>query len=214
MIRKYLINSLRLNQIRSHQIRSLSVNQSNRRVVVTGLGCLSPLGTRVENVWSNLIDGKIGVSKLEDKSYDQIPCKVAAFIPKDELNLDQHFSTSELKSLSRNSLLTLLASKMAIEDSKIDLTYENLNRIGVAIGTGMIDLSETSQSILTFNEKGYKKLNPHFITKLLLNMPAGHVSIKYKLKGPNHSVTTACTTGLHSIGIRLCSSRLFLTKSS
>lgn len=189
-----------LNELNRRSFRFYSVESSKRRVVVTGLGTLNPLGVGVSRSWSRLLNGEIGLRKLDDHRYEQIPSKVAAHIPDDELRLQDNFSASELKTLSRNSLLTLLASKEAIDDSQLDLADEDLNRIGVAIGTGMIDLSDTSESILTFNEKGYKKLNPHFVTKLLLNMPAGHVSIKYKFKGPNHTVTTACATGAHSIG--------------
>lgn len=202
MFKNLLIDQFKLNQLRSIKFNSSKLRSisTDRRIVITGLGTLNPLGTSVNQSWTNLLNGEIGIHKLNDSKYEQIPCKVAASIPKDQLNLTDHFSASELKTLSKNSLITLLATKQAIDDSNLDLSNENLNRIGVAIGTGMIDLTDTSESIITFNEKGYKKLNPHFVTKLLLNMPAGHVSIKYKLKGPNHCVSTACTTGAHSIG--------------
>lgn len=169
-------------------------------MVITGLGSLNPLGINVTSSWTNLLNGAIGVRRLEDERYEQIPCKIAASIPRGGLNMAEHFSASELKTLSSNSLLALLATKEAIDDSRLDLTAEDLSRIGVAIGTGMIDLTDTSESVLTFNARGYKKLSPHFITKLLLNMPAGHVSIRYKLRGPNHCVSTACTTGAHAVG--------------
>ena len=191
-----------LNCLKSNYCTTISAFASARRVVVTGLGSLNSLGANVNDSWTNLLDGKIGIHRLDETQYDQIPCKIAATISNDKLNLDDNFTASELKTLSRNSLLTLLASKEAINDSNLDLQSNeiDLNRFGCAIGTGMIDLTDTSESILTFKQKGYKKLNPHFVTKLLLNMPAGHVSIKFKLKGPNHCVSTACASGAHAIG--------------
>ena len=200
--------------------RACSSHQpGRRRVVVTGLGSLNPLGIGVASSWTNLLNGATGVRRIEDARYDQIPCKIAAFIPRETLKLEEHFTASELKTLSSNSLLALLAAKEAIDDSGLDLANEDRSRIGVAIGTGMIDLTDTSESVLTFAEKGYKKLSPHFVTKLLLNMPAGHVSIRYKLSGPNHCVSTACTTGAHAVGdsfnfIRLNAADLMLCGGS
>lgn len=201
-----------------HQFSSRH-RSSQRRVVITGLGTLNPLGVNVNSSWSNLLSGSIGIRQIDDERYEQIPCKIAASIPRDALQMERHFSASELKTLSSNSLLALLAAQEAIEDSRLNLANENRARIGVAIGTGMIDLSDTSESVLTFAEKGYKRLSPHFVTKLLLNMPAGHVSIRYKLAGPNHCVSTACTTGAHAIGdsfnfIRLNAADLMLCGGS
>ena len=177
-----------------------STQSSRRRVVITGLGSVNPLGVNVTSSWTNLLNGAIGVRQLDDERYEQIPCKIAASIPKGDLKMAEHFSASELKTLSSNSQLALLAAKEAIDDSQLDLANEDRSRIGVAIGTGMIDLTDTSEAVLTFDAKGYKRLNPHFIPRLLLNMPAGHVSIRYKLCGPNHCVSTACTTGAHAVG--------------
>lgn len=203
MYKRPLVDTLKSIQKSVHSnVRHYSAPHqfTKRRVVITGLGSLNPLGVDVASSWTGLLNGKIGVRAIDDERYEQIPCKIAAFVPNSEPQMQANFSASELKTLSNNSLFTLLAAKEAINDSQLDLTNENRQRIGVAIGTGMIDLSDTSASILTFAEKGYKRLNPHFVTKLLLNMPAGHVSIRYRLTGPNHCVSTACTTGAHAIG--------------
>lgn len=173
-----------------------------KRVVVTGIGVISPLGLNIKESWSNLISSKSGITKLDDKNYDKLPCKVAAQIHENGKNFDlnQHFSKSELKSLAPASALGLLATKQCLEDANW-LPNDDFDRrtTGVAVGMGMVDLDDIYQSYEQL-KVGYKKLSPFFIPRILPNMAAGNISIKFGLHGPNHSVSTACATGLHAIG--------------
>lgn len=176
-----------------------------RRVVVTGLGLVSPLGVGRVKSWTNLIGGHSGVTRVKnEQAYHNIPCKLAAHIPEIEAHLEAQFSKSQLRTLSRSTLYTLLAAREAFADAGCrpggDGDTIRPERIGVAIGSGMVDFEEVIAANNTFTTEGYARVSPHFITKVLLNLPAGHVSIEFGLKGVNHTVSTACTTGAHSIG--------------
>src|SRR6218665_1077806 len=173
-----------------------------RRVVITGTGIVSPLAIGTSETWRNLLDSTSGISAIQDDSYKDIPCKVAAFVPGMDSFLEQNFTKSQLRTLSKSSLYTLIAAKEALEQSKwsVDLS-EGCPRAGVAIGSGMVDFNEIYSAAQQLSKDGgYGRLSPHFITKVLLNLPAGHVAMSYGLRGPNHTVSTACTTGAHSIG--------------
>lgn len=171
-----------------------------RRVVVTGLGAISPIGCEVRTSWQNVISGKCGISALQDNSYSHLPCRVAGQINKSELPIDSFFTKTELKTMAPATTLALLATNEALKMSQLDTTQPELQlRTGVAIGMGMIDLvdvCETNKSL----EKGYNRVSPFFVPRILPNMAAGQVSIKYGLRGPNHAVSTACATGVHAIG--------------
>ena len=184
-------------------IHSIHTVPSNcRRVVVTGVGLLSPLGIDVTNSWSQLIASKSGISKIQnEKRYHDIPCKIAAYVPNIQSYLEEQFNKSQLRTYSRSTLYSLLASKEALNQAQFKLETQNEpNRCGVAIGSGMVNFEDIVFAGDTLRNDGYSKLSPHFITKVLLNLPAGHVSMVYGFKGPNHTVSTACTTGAHSIG--------------
>lgn len=172
------------------------------RVVVTGLGVVCPLGVGVNNVWSNLIKGGCGISSVRDKkSYEGVPCKIAAYVQENELRLDERFSKSEMRQLSRSTLFALLAADEALTDSNWKPSNATDQReTGVAVGMGMPDLADIVENGALLSSKGFRALSPYFITRILINMPAGNVSIRYGLKGPNHAVSTACTTGVHAIG--------------
>ena len=191
-------------------IRSISFTESvlfntkrhYRRVVVTGLGLLSPLGIGVQQSWNQLINGKSGITKIKNEElYGEIPCKIVGYIPDVDKRLEECFTKNQLRTYSRSTLYTLLAAKEAFNDSGL-LKPENdeqASRFGVAIGSGMVDFEEISSTRENLR-RGYSRVSPHFITKVLLNLPAGYVSMEYGLKGPNHTVSTACTTGAHAIG--------------
>lgn len=174
----------------------------HRRVVVTGIGVFSALGSKVETAWQNLIDGKCAIKRLPEENYsNQIPCKVAAQIEQTEVErIRNGFSKSELRTMAPATVFAMYAVQEAIEQSQwTPSTSEEQERTGVAIGMGMVDLldiCETNEAL----KKGYNRVSPFFVPRILPNMAAGQVSIKYKLRGPNHSVSTACATGLHSIG--------------
>jgi len=182
---------------------------ARRRVVVTGLGLCTPLGVGVEFVWRRLLLGECGIRSLPDKpSFKDLPCQVAGMVPvgmgPGEFNLAGYVSKPDLRMMSRDSVYSLGIALEALKDARWmpeDRSTEDDEVTGVSIGNGGIspvsDYLDAGELIM--NGK-YRKISPYFIPKVLPNMPAGHISIRYRLKGPNHCVSTACAAGLHSIG--------------
>ncbi|KAJ8967507.1 hypothetical protein NQ314_002822 [Rhamnusium bicolor] len=173
-----------------------------RRVVVTGIGVLSPVGTGIRESWNNIIAGKCGIEKLEGPDYEHLPCKVAGFV-KDkgaELDLSKYFGKTELKTMAPATGYALLATKQALEDANLEsMTDEMKQNTGVAVGMGMVDLVDVCNTYESL-KKGYHHVSPFFVPRILPNMAAGQISIKYGFRGPNHAVSTACATGAHAIG--------------
>lgn len=185
--------------------RSLTtVARTKRRVVVTGIGVVCPLGVGTRNAWEALIDSKCGITKLTEPDYGKLPCKIAALVPKGnaphELNIDSHFTKSELRTMCPATAYALIASEEALSDAKWTPDNENDKRdTGVSVGIGMIDLVDVCMTYEAL-KKGYSKISPFFVPRILPNMAAGQISIKYGFRGPNHAVSTACATGAHAIG--------------
>jgi 3-oxoacyl-[acyl-carrier-protein] synthase II len=188
-----------------------------RRVVVTGLGVVSPLGIGAQHSWKQLIGSKSGIISTEElkdsEKYKDIPVKVIGKLPTFEGEIDEtpkgyynpleHFTTHELRRYSPFIQYALIAAKEAINDANwnpLELTEEERLRSGVCIGSGIGSFEDSVNNAINFHTNGYRKIQPLFIPRLLTNMASGNVSIKYGLKGVNHSVSTACATGLHSIG--------------
>jgi len=177
-----------------------------RRVVITGLGLLTSIGTNVTTSWNNLISCKSGIRKISKFDVSDLPCKIAGYIS-DNLNDDNYLdfqSAFENKELKRNDkfiLYGLLAAKEAIEDSGVDkLNDEQKERTGVSVGSGIGGLETIYNNSNILDNQGPRRISPFFVPASLINLLSGQISIKYQLKGPNHSVVTACATGAHSIG--------------
>ena len=177
-----------------------------RRVVVTGMGLLTTLGNNKEISWNNLINLKSGIKKIEHFDVSNLPSKIAGYI-NNNVNEDEYFNKTsilETRDIKRNDRFIqygLIAANMAIKDSGLEkITNLNKSRIGVSVGSGIGGLETIYEGSLTINNKEPRKLSPFFIPSSLVNLLSGQISIKHGLKGPNHSVVTACATGAHSIG--------------
>lgn len=189
-----------------------------RRVVCSGIGVVSPIGVGARRSWSALLGSKIGSTNLKDEhSFEGCQSRVAAYVPEQELeeslaSRKHDYMIKAAKQLSRPTTLAMLASHEALEDAKLlddqmHLMDKYRASTGVAIGQGMVDFQdiyENAKLILDestkFKPNAYRKISPFFMTRALVNMSAGNISIRYKIKGPNHCVSTACATGAHSIG--------------
>ncbi|CAD7093487.1 unnamed protein product [Hermetia illucens] len=180
--------------------RRFSTSSKERRVVVTGVGAVSPLGNDVPSSWKRLLSGECGISALKGPEYEKLPCRIAAQLIDKEQLLQSRFSKSDMRSMSQATMLVDIAADEALRSARLEsMTAEEKNNVGVSVGMGMFDLADIYTSYAAFS-KGYSRLSPFFIPRILPNMACGHVSIKYGFKGPNHSVSTACATGVHSIG--------------
>ena len=178
-----------------------------RRVVVTGLGMLTPLGNGVDVNWKRLISGQSGIRKISDFDVSDISCKIAGQIPQkiDDpeagLDIDQWIEPRDQKRIDRFIAYGIISAMQAVEDSgwkpKND---EEKHRTGVILGSGIGGLETIAKTTEIMISKGPRKVSPFFIPSALINLLSGQVSIKYGFKGPNHSVVTACSTGAHAIG--------------
>lgn len=199
-------NSYGPNFRQSFSTSSSQFSQSGRRrVVCTGIGLVTPLGTGTDRVWQKLIDGDCSISFVESKEYADIPSKIAAFVPKGkdagEFDETKYVSDGERRNILPPAIYALAAAEEALKDANWSpKPGRECERTGVSIGCGMTGLEEIGRTAQTFYSKGYRRVSPYFIPKILINMPAGYVSIRHGLQGPNHSVSTACTTGAHAVG--------------
>jgi 3-oxoacyl-[acyl-carrier-protein] synthase II len=177
-----------------------------RRVVVTGLGLVTPLACGVEETWSRLIAGQSGARKITHFDVSDMPTKIAANVPRGDgsdgtFNADQWVDAKEQRRVDDFIIFGLAAAQQAFDDSKLVLdTEEKKNRAGVLIGSGIGGLPGIAEAAVTLHEKGPRKISPFFIPGRLINLVSGQSSIRFGLKGPNHAVVTACSTGAHAIG--------------
>lgn len=177
-----------------------------RRVVVTGIGMVSPLGCGVATSWSRLIDGASGISALESADFEDLPARIAGQVAfgSAEENLfdpDLIMPPKDQRKIDRFILFGIAAGQEAIEDSGwLPSDEEAQNRTGILIGSGIGGLVAISDTAVLLKERGPRRVSPFFIPSALINLVSGQLSIKYGFRGPNHAVVTACATGSHAIG--------------
>mgnify|MGYP001350456147 CR=1 FL=1 len=176
------------------------------RVVVTGLGLLTSIGSNYKNTWNNLLSGKSGIKKINQFDIDDLPCKIAGYLNNDTndpsfFDKEKFLDTKDIKRNDRFIQYGLVATNMAINDASInDLSEDEKLNVGVSVGSGIGGLETIYNGSVTLKDKGSRKISPFFIPSSLINLLSGQISIKFGFKGPNHSVVTACATGAHSIG--------------
>ncbi len=177
-----------------------------RRVVITGLGMVTPLGCGVDVSWSRLIEGKSGANAIESFEVSDLACRIAAQIPRGDgsdgtYNPDDWMEPKESRKVDEFIVFAVAAAEQAIRDAGWSpKSYEEQIRSGVLIGSGIGGLIGIEDAALTLKERGPRRISPFFIPGRLINLASGYVSIRHGLKGPNHAVVTACSTGAHAIG--------------
>ncbi len=176
-----------------------------RRVVITGMGLVTPVGCGVKSAWSNLIAGKSGARRVTEFDVSDIACQIGCFIKRGsgegEFNPDNWMEPKEQRKVDDFIIFAMSAADQALDDAGWHpASEEDRDRTGVLIGSGIGGLQGIERAALTVHEKGPRRLSPFFIPGRLINLASGYVSIKHGLKGPNHAVVTACSTGAHAIG--------------
>jgi len=177
-----------------------------RRVVVTGMGMVTPLGDGVDTNWRRLMAGESGIRSIQAFDTSDLATKIAGEVPQGDkanghFNVDDYLAPKEQRKLDKFIIFGLAAAQQAVEDSGwMPQDEEGLNRTGVMIGSGIGGLQTIYETSLILKDRGPRRVSPFFIPSALINLVSGQVSIKYGFKGPNHAVVTACATGAHAIG--------------
>lgn len=171
---------------------------SKRRVVITGLGIVSPVGSTVSSAWNNILNGKSGINTLSNIETEEQFVSFGGSVK--DFNVADYLKPKDAKKMDIFIHYGMAAGIQAIQDSGLEITEENAERIGVAIGAGIGGLGAIEKTADLFREKGAKRISPFFVPSSIINMISGNLSIKYGLKGPNFAIVTACTTGTHNIG--------------
>ena len=170
-----------------------------RRVVVTGLGTINPLGNSVESSWQALVNSKSGIKTIDTFNTEGYPCKIAATV--DDSFIDENIvSARDFRKIDRFIALGLIAADEAIKDSGFVSDENSSLSSGVMVGSGIGGLDTIYKNSSILDNQGIRKISPFFIPSALINLLSGHISIRYNLKGPNSSPVTACATGTHAIG--------------
>ena len=169
-----------------------------RRVVVTGLGCISPVGNTVADAWASLVAGKSGIATIT--KFDVTPFSTRFAGEVKGFNIEDYIPGKEARHMDVFIHYGMAAGIQAIQDSGLKVTDENAERIGVVVGSGIGGLPMIEDTHAELASRGPRRISPFFVPASIINMISGHLSIKYGLKGPNLAIVTACTTGLHCIG--------------
>ena len=168
-----------------------------RRVVVTGIGLVTPLGTGVEKTWQSLCEGKSGIGRITRFDPSELPSQIAAEVK--DFDPADFIDKKEIKKMDRFIQFGIAAAKMAVEDARLEITEAISERVGVYVGAGIGGLPAIESNHIKFLEGGIKKLTPFFIPMVIINLVSGHIAIMVGAKGPNSAVVTACATGTHAI---------------
>ena len=177
-----------------------------RRVVVTGMGMVTPLGCGVETTWARLLKGESGAKKIETFDVSDISCKIAGVVPRGDgsdgtYNPDQWMEPKEQRKVDDFIVFGMCAARQALDDAGWrPQNSEEQNATGVLIGSGIGGVERIAANAIVLHEKGPRRISPFFIPGSIINLASGYVSIEFGLKGPNHAVVTACSTGAHAIG--------------
>jgi len=175
---------------------------SRRRVVVTGLGCISPVGNTVAEAWANLLAGKSGIGHITKFDATNFSCRIAGEVK--GFNVEDYMSAKDARSMDTFIHYGIAAAEQAVKDAGLPtgeaLSDDLATRIGCVLGSGIGGLPLIENTQIELSNRGPRRITPFFVPASIINMVAGHVSVRFGFKGPNLSVVTACTTGLHCIG--------------
>ena len=171
---------------------------TKRRVVVTGLGIVSPVGLNTDENWQNIVAGNGGIGQITHFDATGFPSTIAGEVK--GLDLDQYLPPKDSRKMDRFIQLGMIAGIQAFKDSGLEVTEANAERIGVHIGSGIGGIGSIENTTLTLHEKGVRRVSPFYVPGSIINMISGNLSIMYGLKGPNLAMVTACTTATHAIG--------------
>src|SRR5579871_3294493 len=177
-----------------------------RRVVVTGLGMVSPLGCGIEPIWKRLLSGQSGARKIETFDVSDLPSQIACVVPRGDgsnatFNPDQWMEPKDQRKVDDFIIFAMCAAKQALDDANWHpKNDEDQWASGTLIGSGIGGINGIAETALLLKERGARRVSPFFIPGRLINLASGYVSIEFGLKGPNHAVVTACSTGAHAIG--------------
>jgi 3-oxoacyl-[acyl-carrier-protein] synthase II len=169
-----------------------------RRVVITGMGLVTPLGTGLDNVWDQILQGKSGIAPITRFDVSRHETKIAGEVK--NFNPEDYVSHKEVKKMDLFIHYALAAAQVAVNDAKLDMTKEQSDRVGVVVGTGLGGLPTIEKYHQVLMERGPDRITPFFIPMLIANLAPGHIAMQHGMKGPNISIVTACATGSHCIG--------------
>ena len=174
------------------------MTENTRRIVVTGLGLVSPVGSTLDKAWGNIKNGVSGIRKIESFDASSFSVQISGSVI--DFNADDYISTKDQKKMDTFIHYGIGASVMAINDAGLEITDENRDRVGISIGSGIGGLPYIERNYGNFLDKGPRKISPYFVPSSIINMVSGNLSIMYGITGPNMSLVSACATGTHSIG--------------
>ncbi|VFM99189.1 MAG: 3-oxoacyl-[acyl-carrier-protein] synthase II [Candidatus Kentron sp. G] len=169
-----------------------------RRIVITGLGMVTPVGNNVKDSWENILNGQSGIAIVDEFNTEEFPSRIGGRIR--DLDLSPYMSPKEARKMDPFIHYGLAASIQAIEDAGLVITEENAERVGIAIGSGIGGLRGFEKGYSAYLDGGPRKVSPFLVPSIIINMVGGNLSIRYGIKGPNYAISTACSTGLHNIG--------------